>query len=121
MPQRRLNRNTITYSAATSTCSKAGQWHLDFLLLCNRPEQRLQPNTFTCSAAVRAREEAGRWARAMQLVRYFPDRRLRPGSFFTVVKHAAEGLAHRRAERLARPACADQIGEGLRGPGARGG
>merc|ERR1712061_460238 len=59
MARDRIDRNTITYSAAISACEKGGVWGEALVLLGSMARDRIDGDTTTYNAAISACEKGG--------------------------------------------------------------
>ena len=60
--------NTISHSAATSSCEKCGQWQHALALLRTMYEERAWPSTTSYNAAMSAFEKGKCWELALELL-----------------------------------------------------
>eukprot|EP00435_Cladocopium_sp_Y103_P058656 s309_g20.t1 len=74
-------RNTVSYSAAISSCEKAGNWSVMLLLLEDMLRETLRPNVVTLSACVACCEKGREWRRALEVLRQMERMQVTANSF----------------------------------------
>ena len=68
MKTARIERNTITYSAAISACGKGGQWEQALRLIKDMKMAGIERDTITYIEAISACGKEGQWKEALRLL-----------------------------------------------------
>ena len=69
MWQAKMERSTVTYSAAISAGETTRQWRRALELLYAMGLVKLERSTTTCSAAISACKKGGGWQRPLEILR----------------------------------------------------
>ena len=68
MPDRLVEADVVSYSAATRACEKGEQWEKARALLREMPHRSVEPTVISYSAAISACEKGEQWEKALALL-----------------------------------------------------